>query len=170
MTAAAPAGTPLFISELSLVVTVLVAFVGPFVVWRVATRQIRVAAREAWAREFREHVAQVLAGIMNAKAAGGDAAAAEIRAATVSYQTVGLLIAEKGTQYEGFMEVMNRLLGVANRPPDPTDRFDVPNRITEVRVAAANILRQERALPGVNAWPPWSRLRTWACGRPHFPT
>lgn len=179
MTVASPAGTPLILAVLALGIAFLSA-VGSLAAVLMARanvhRQIEVATREACMREFREQVAQVLAGIMNAKAAGGalaDAAvASEIaRAATVSFHAVGLLIAEKGTQYGGFMEIMNRLLVVANRPADATDWFDLPDRITEVSVAAANILRQERALTEVNAWPSWSRFVAWLRrDPPRFPT
>ena len=48
------------ISVLSLVVTILVAFVAPLVAWEVARQQIEVTAREAWMRDFRAEVAAYL--------------------------------------------------------------------------------------------------------------
>ena len=60
MTAAS--GTPLILSILSLVVSLVVG-VGAVIMARAnLQRQIQVAAREAWMREFREKVAILLAG------------------------------------------------------------------------------------------------------------
>jgi hypothetical protein len=48
------------IPVLSLLVAALAVFFGPLVTWTVARKQITVATREAWMREFREQVAALL--------------------------------------------------------------------------------------------------------------
>jgi hypothetical protein len=50
----------MIISVLSLVVAILAVLFGPLMAWTVALRQITVAARAAWLREFREKVAALL--------------------------------------------------------------------------------------------------------------
>ena len=115
-------------------VAALAVFFGPLVARANTQRQIQVTAREAWMREFREHVAQFIAGTANTdhvtagtREAGevhadGDARATRlvigelvenVRATQSSTSAVRLLIAEKGAQYVEFVEVMNRLHAVA---------------------------------------------------------
>jgi hypothetical protein len=48
------------ISVLSLVVAILAVFFGPLIARANVQRQLQVAAREAWMREFREQVAAML--------------------------------------------------------------------------------------------------------------
>lgn len=48
------------IAVLSLAVAILAVFLGPVVAWAIAQRQIAIAARETWLREFREKVAALL--------------------------------------------------------------------------------------------------------------
>ena len=164
------------ISVLALVVAALAVFFGPLVTRANTQRQIQVTAREAWMREFREQVAQFIAGTANTDHvtagtreagevhAGGDARATRlvigelvenVRATQASTSAVRLLIAEKGAQYVEFVEVMNRLHAVALRrlrEPDLSERI-LFERIREVESAAADILRHERAAmaedPGV---------------------
>ena len=90
------AGTPLFISELSLAISLLAAvgWIATALTARLnLQRQIEVAAREAWMREFREQVAQFFTSVMRrAGTEGGTAAeAAEIRFATLSFHVTKLL-------------------------------------------------------------------------------
>ena len=63
MTAAAPAGTPLILIVLSLGISFLAAMGSIAAVLMARAnlqRQIQVAAREAWMREFREQVAALV--------------------------------------------------------------------------------------------------------------
>jgi hypothetical protein len=154
MTAATPTGTPLIIPVLSIIVAILAVLVALVN----AQRQLQVAAREAWMREFREHVSQILSAITTShsvKAVGGEAAPPPVvtemaGSVMASFQAINLLIAEKGT-HAGFMQVLSRLL--VDRLYEP----DLSMHITEVGRAAADILRRERAA----ADPPWSRFVAW---------
>jgi hypothetical protein len=82
---AASSGTPLTISVLALVVAILAVFFGPLIARANVQRQIQVASREAWMREFREQVAQFLTSVMRGvrTEAGMAAPAEEIRSATL---------------------------------------------------------------------------------------
>jgi hypothetical protein len=63
MTATSTTETPIIIPILALVVAILAVFFGPIIGRANVQRQIRVATREAWIREFREQVARLLARI-----------------------------------------------------------------------------------------------------------
>jgi hypothetical protein len=174
------------IPVLALVVAILAVFFGPLVARANTHRQIRVTTRENWMREFREQVAQFLAVIASVKTVGPALGAAERselgRTLQTSVQTVALLIAEKG-QHAEVMGIMNRLAPEAMRPRDETDLTDFADLMTEVSIAAANVLRRERSAiaedPGVwrevwislgldaVAWPAWLRRPTH--GGPDLP-
>jgi hypothetical protein len=176
MTAASPAGTPLFISELSLVISLLAAvgwIATAFMARLNLQRQIQVASREAWMREFRERVAQFVASIVSAHYVQPSGVADLMGAATSSLYATTLLLAEKGRQDAGFGQIMNRLL-VSGRPDNADEASaDFSAGITEVLNAAGVILLRERALieaGGAVGCPSWSRFMAWCRGRPLFPT
>ena len=160
MTGATPTGTPL-ISVLSLVVAIL-AMLATLVNVRL---QLKAAAREAWMREFREQVAQLLTAIINGhiiKKEGGAVTAdvgvrVEIAGSTSSsFQAISLLIAEKGLHHTGFMLKLSDLL-VAYNLNEP----DLSGLINKVSSAAADILQRERA-----AADPLSRFMAWCRRKP----
>ena len=146
---------------LSLVVAILAVFFGPLIARANTQRQLQVAAREAWMREFREQVAALLnrSGVLIAE---GSTAPFDPEMTRYVY-VIRMLIAEKGEQYAPFVGIMNRLLGT-------------PTFMDQLAAAATDILRQERAAaaedPGVwrevwislgldaVAWPAWSRRPT----------
>jgi hypothetical protein len=159
---------------LSLVVTVLVAFVAPLVTWVVTRQQIAVTAQETWMREFRAKVAALVTStiaesrakraIHNARESGvekdkllaevNEKRLLEIRDAMYSYvQEVKLLIAEKGSQYEAFARTLSEfLLSDANCSFESLNpRKKISER--EVLEEAENVLKRERAIietdPGV---------------------
>lgn len=171
MTAASPAGTPLIISFLALDVSFLsaVGWIATTIMARVnLQRQIQVASREAWMREFREQVAAILSGHAafreNAPPLQTELTSAEMRKQTATlddagrqraaeaqkrldelndamrrpYQVIRLLIAEKGLQYATFRGAADRLLTA------PTPQAGV--RHDEVETAAEQILQVERAV------------------------
>jgi hypothetical protein len=175
---ASSAGTPLILSILSLVVSLVVG-VGAVLMARAnLQRQIQVAAREAWMREFRERVAQFLTAIMNdhnARTTGGEEVAG---AGTLAFHVTSLLIAEKGPLYAEFLRVLRGLLVASN----DLDLAELSKRSGEVSIAAATILQMERAVIDAiiadtltavwcaRAAARWSRLMAWCRGRPRFPT
>ena len=83
---AASSGTPLILSVLALVLA-LVSAVGSIAAVLMARanvqRQIKVAAREAWLREFREQAAQFLTSVMRRARTEGGARAATMPASRV---------------------------------------------------------------------------------------
>ena len=189
MTAASSAGTPLILVVLSLGISFLAAIGSIAAVLMTRANvlwQIQVAAREAWMREFREQVATIMAHYVRVQVtdshvrhldtddpAGKDAIA---RIAEISRcaQVIRLLIRERGSQDEEFLQGVDALLKrVWAAEPDAPEK-------AAFAVGATAILQRERAAieapgkwrngRGAFGWPPWSRLRTWACGRPHFPT
>ena len=138
-----------------------------------------LTAREAWMREFREHVAQFVAGTANTdhvtagtRAAGevhadGDARATRLvigelvenlRATQSSASAVRLLIAEKGAQYAEFVEVMNRLArsGLGLREALPA----ICSGRTGSRIAPEGVAERSLGLPtGVAGCPAADRVR-----------
>ena len=160
------------IPVLSLVVAILAVFIGPLVTWAVTRQQIAVTARETWMREFREKVAVFLSSSAAFRVhvkhhTTGDPEKekrlAEINdAGTPSYHTICLLVAEKGSQYAAFVQIMDRLGAAA---PEKA-----AFHVREVGAAAEDILRRERAAiaadPGV-----WGGLATsLGFGRFRLPT
>jgi hypothetical protein len=165
------------ISVLALVVTILVAFVSPVVVWAVARQQIVVAAREAWMREFREQVAAIIAcyaRVQDIPAADLDAKdedTAHVLELIRCVHVLRLLIHERGAQYEEFRRIVDIF---HNRIGDvEPDKAAMKSFIA----GAEGILRRERAAieidPGVwrvlwtslgigaVKWRPWSRFMAW---------
>jgi len=171
MTAAS--GTPLILSVLAVGISFLSALGSIAAVLMARAnlqRQIVVAAREAWMREFREQAAQHLTSVMRIpRTRGTEAQLVEIRSATLSSHVIKLLLAEKAPQYDGFERIMNRLLEATG----PGAERASPERVAEFGSNAAHILRNERALieakrrmiPGVGAigWRLWvsQQLREW---------
>jgi hypothetical protein len=179
------------ISVLSLVVAIVAVFVGPFVARANVQRQIQVAVREAWMREFREQVAGFLSSFAayREKAlwlANPDIAwRAEDRlkankerleandAMRRHFHAIRLLIAEKGPQYAAFIPTIRQLLQA------PADQ--VTDRAEELTSAAAQILQHERAAIDVDPWWRavaafgvvgwWSQIRAWLSrDPPKWPT
>jgi hypothetical protein len=191
MTAASPAGTPLILVVLSLGISFLAAVgsIAAVLMTRANVRwQIQVAAREAWMRELREQVATIMAHYVTVQVVDShvrhmdtDEPATKDVIARISEisrcaHVIRLLIRERGSQDEEFVQVVNTLLKrVWARRAEP----DEPE-MEAFATGATAILQRERAAieapgkwrngRGAFGWPPWSRLRTWACGRPHFPT
>jgi hypothetical protein len=140
------------IAILSLLVTILAVFVGPLMTWTIARRQIEVAAREAWMREFREKVAAFIYAYDNflihiRTHTTGDTEKekqlADINnAQRLPYHTIRLLIAEKGTQYTAFGTSIDRLLS------STTNEIDARREV--LFKAAESILQQERAAIAAN--------------------
>ena len=162
-------GTPLILSILSLVVSLVVG-VGAVLMARAnLQRQIQVAAREAWMREFREKVAVLLAsarllerehargGPFVRPGLGGDPEK-ERRLADIyatqdpAHQAIILLLAERAEgelPTEDFTEALGRLLGASGE-----------EAAEELTSAAAVILMDERA--AIEARGRWRRrLRHW---------
>jgi hypothetical protein len=162
MTAASsPTGTPLFISELSLVISLLAAvgWIATALMARVnLQRQIQVAAREAWMREFREQIAAFLAhdgaieGLAINRAAYSDERMHELLAARSRADSIiRLLIAERG-RYSNFIDHLEAQYG------------SHAGNMVAFFPAAGDILRRERAYieePG--RWRLWvsQQLRAW---------
>jgi hypothetical protein len=175
------------ISVLSLVVAILAVFVGPLVTRANVQRQIQVAAREAWMREFREQVA----GFLGDFAAYREAVHWLASKPTITweegrkeedekrlkandamrrhYHVIRLLVGERG-QHAEFIQILGRPLQV---PLD--DRALEPAEA--ITSAAAAILQHERAIIEADQgmwheWQPWSRFVAW-CRRlgtpPRFP-
>jgi hypothetical protein len=162
MTASSSTGTPLILSVLAIVVSLVAVLM--------ARANLQWQAQETWIRDFREQVATLMA----AKAAPGfydpaDQSRGRRRAAEITdkqnsaYFAICLLVAEKGTKYEAFAEPLNRLLSSTGEAEDSR----------EFVTAAADILRRERATLDADPWwlallrlgavgrRPWSRLRAW---------
>jgi hypothetical protein len=178
------------ISVLSLVVAALAVFFGPVVAWANVQRQIQVAAREAWMREFREQVAAFRDSFEAFVLAKPDEEAKspearlqldkEHREMRHHYMVLRLLIAEKGQRYQDFIQKMGPTFSV-------TQIDQMIARVGELISAAADILQRERAAietdPGAwrtvrtdlgleaAPWRPWSQLMAWLRrGPPRFPT
>jgi hypothetical protein len=172
------------ISVLSLVVTILVAFVAPLVTWEVARRQMEVTAREAWMRDFRAEVAAYLSNYVAYKRSriAMDGAILVHRAElheTLSrrHNAIRLLIAERGAEHAAFLQSMDNL--------SEASESEATHRTQELMIAAVAILVRERAATeadpgmwralwirlGLTAvrWRPWSQFVAWCRGRPRFP-
>ena len=85
---------------------------------------------------------------------------------------VRLLLAEKGTLYSKFSQTLASLHTTPLDAAAPTQATIIQQAqyILEGERAAIEAPGKWRNRRGAFGWPPWSRLRTWACGRPHFPT
>jgi hypothetical protein len=151
MTTASPGGTPLIVSVLSLVVAILAVFFGPLIARANVQRQIRVTAREAWLREFREQVAALLSDdiALKEQAKGqttGDPETLEaIRIMAPRYNAIRLLVAERGLHHEAFMASIDRFLGA----PD-TQAATLPRQ--EFTQAVTDFLQRERATIDADPW------------------
>jgi ABC-type sugar transport system permease subunit len=145
------AGPFLVLSVLSLVVSLVVG-VGAVLMARAnLQRQIQVAAREAWMREFREQVAALLTSFAAieddmkdflSERGRDEKRHAEIESAWVrGHHLIRLLIAEKGTQYAAFVQIMNDMYqGALSKHGGP----EAPGREQAFYTAAEDILRRER--------------------------
>jgi hypothetical protein len=179
MTAASSAGTPLILLVLALGISFLSAAGSIAAVLTARAnvqRQIRVTAREAWMREFREQIAAfhandaAIEGLAIDRAAYSDERMHELLAARSRADSIiRLLIAERG-RYSNFIDNLERQYG--SHPGDMVAFFP----------AAEEILRRERAaieapgmwgarLRSVLDTARWSRFVAW-CRRdpPRFPT
>jgi hypothetical protein len=153
MTAAS--GTPLILSILSLVVSLVVG-VGAVLMARAnLQRQIQVASREAWKREFRERAVAFVSSFSALRdyerthAIHDPERHAELDDALLTpYHTLRLLIAEKGTQYVTLIPVMVRVL--------EAEPSDAAARVHEFYDAVEDILQRERAtIEAPGRWRPW---------------
>jgi hypothetical protein len=172
MTTASSAGTPLILSVLALGIAFL-STVGSIAAVLMARanlhRQIQVASREAWMREFREQVAVFFSAFasmrnhvaMTPPAPEKDKRLVELRDVwSPASHIIRLLIAEKGTQYAAFVPKMDGI------PAELT--VEAEARMREFYEAAENILRSERAAIeallrfGAVRWRPWSQFVAWS--------
>jgi hypothetical protein len=131
---AAPSGTPLILSVLSLVVSLVVGIGAVLMARANLQRQIQAAAREAWMREFRENVALLLTSENATRAA--------------ARQRIILLIAERDARQlpaENFFDALQRFL-------DASGDEKAADALT---MAAAAILQHERYLIEVPRWLRW---------------
>lgn len=182
------------ISVLALVVTILVAFVSPIVVWAVARQQIVVAAREAWMRELREQFATIMAHYVTVQIVDSHAmhldtsdpaskdAMQRLSEISRAAHVIRFLIRERGWHDEKFIGVIDALVrsvGTAGRHEPNMAAFAA--EMEAFAVGATAILQRERAEiatdPGVwrvlwtslgigaVRWRPWSRFVAW-CRRP----
>jgi hypothetical protein len=183
MTAASP-GTPLILSILSLVVSLVVGGGAVLMARANLQRQIQAAAREAWMREFREKVSILSAAkqaleessYYNAEFSRGDRRVAEVfDVMNPSYHAIRLLMAERGTDNAEFILVLDQFV---------YSTVDFEEHARKFTGAVEDILRSERAaieapgrwvpprhrLGAVKQWRPWSQLRAWLRrDPPHFP-
>jgi hypothetical protein len=134
------------ISVLSLVVAILAVFFGPLIARANVQRQLQVAAREAWMREFREQVAAMLTSrqalgrrvsLLGRTAVDDPEQERQRDALYLAFDQLRLLLAEKGAQHETMLETANRLVqeDYGNKA-EPWHKFAAD---------AADILRHERA-------------------------
>jgi hypothetical protein len=178
MTAASPTGTPLFISELSLVISLLAAvgWIATALTARLnLQRQIRVASREAWMREFREKVAELLsknwALRAHMKSRVMDIIGHERRPDLIAHETrrvdlndarglclysISLLLDERGLPEEGFGQLLAALQNAKDDDTAGTAQIAV---LKETGI----ILRRERTAIEAGRWWPWvaQQLRAW---------
>lgn len=163
---------PSLIPILSLVVAILAVFFGPLVARANVQRQIEVAAREAWMREFREKAAQVVAWwdafeLLKRADKANDAAMAErLDALLLAFHAMRFLVLEKGGQHAQFQEAMDRFL----HSPDDQKEQHLP----QIAVAVGEVLLRERAAietdQAIIRWQPWLHLKArLARDPPHWP-
>jgi hypothetical protein len=167
---ASSSGTPLFISELSLAISLLAAvgWIATALMARVnLQRQIRAASLEAWKREFREQVAQFMAWqralatrqmhLGNTPGADreSDTRQTEIQDGLLrSFHSIYLLMAERGgEEHAEFMENLRQIV------VSPTKQEEEA-RAQAFATGAALILRSLRDDMAVG-WQSQSRLRAW---------
>ena len=161
-------GTPLVLSILSLVVSLVVG-IGA---WLVARANVQRQSREAWKREFREQVAAYLANGPALCDVSQDPERAEICAEICtamfrSYKAIHLLLAEKDVD-STFLDLLNLF---------QEEALDGITGVDLVTPAAVDILaaveasgRWRRALPDWRQWRPGSQFRAWlARDPPRFP-
>jgi hypothetical protein len=178
MTATSPSGTPLILSILALVVSLVVGIGAVLMARANVQRQIQVTTREAWMREFREQVAgfldhfEVYQKRSNWLSCSNTAttldekrhADAECREAQAGFghhfKVIRLLIAERGSQYATFVRLVSDLLENSN-----DTSLEQLGREGELTTAAEDIMRSERAAIEVDPWWPVLRRSVGAVGR-----
>lgn len=134
------------IPVLSLLVAALAVFFGPLVTWTVARKQITVATREAWMREFREQVAALLTSTASfrdhVRTHSTDDPKDEQRLAEINdeltrrHHAIRLLIAERGARYATFIQTMNDM--------HEAPLMEAAARVNKFYGAAESILLGER--------------------------
>jgi hypothetical protein len=167
------------ISVLSLVVAILAVFFGPLIARANVQRQIAVAVREAWMREFRGQVALFLARMQalarHARTRRVDDRESDERLAELNdellpvYHTIRLLIQERGAQHVEFLQALDGFLDAAGSIGDQLSLEVARSNQRRLIAATADILLHERRTidtdPGV--WRVlWTSLRPWARNLP----